>query len=101
MITPTIGRVVLIRRKEAHSVQPEAGIVAFVHNDRLINVAGFNANGAPFSMTSLLLVQDEEMPEEGDCAYWMPYQKGQAAKTEALEKRWTPVGAESADKSNA
>jgi hypothetical protein len=74
MIEATIGRPVLIRRKEAHSVQPEAGFIAFVHNDELVNVAGFNANGAPFSMTSLPLVQGD-LPELGDCAYLSADQK--------------------------
>jgi hypothetical protein len=67
-MTPTIGQMVWIVRNETHSVQPEAGLVCFVHNERLINVAGFNANGAIFSMTSLLLVQGEEPPEQGDYA---------------------------------
>lgn len=88
MIIPTIGRVVwVIRPYDTLDIkQPEVGLVTYVHSDRCINVAGFNSNGTPFSLTSLTLVQDDEPKPEGNFACWMPYQKGQAAKTEALEK---------------
>ena len=90
MIIPTIGRVVwVIRPFETLDIkQPEVGLVTYVHGDgRYINVAGFNSNGDPFKLTSLWLVQDDEAKPEGvPFACWMPYQKGQAAKTEALQK---------------
>ena len=88
MIIPTIGRVVwVIRPKETTDIQqPEAGLVVYVWNDHLINVAGFDHNGKPFKLPSLALVQDDEAKPEGNFACWMPYQKGQAAKTDALEK---------------
>lgn len=92
MITPTIGRVVwVIRPTDTLDIrQPEVGLVTYVHTDsRYINVAGFNSNGTPFALTSLWLVQDDEAKPEGNFACWMPYQKGQAAKTEALEKQVT------------
>lgn len=88
MITPTIGRVVwVIRPSETLDIkQPEVGLVTYVHGDRCINVAGFNSNGTPFSLTSLMLLQDDDAkPEGSNFACWMPYQKGQAAKTEALQ----------------
>lgn len=87
MISPTIGRVVLVRRAAASSDQAEPGLVAYVFHDRLINVGGFDRNGLPFSLTSLTLVQDGDAIPGGNYAEWMPYQKGQAAKTEALEAR--------------
>lgn len=92
MITPTIGRVVwVIRPTDTLDIkQPEVGLVTYVHNDHCINVAGFNSNGTPFALTSLWLVQDDEAKPEGNFACWMPYQKGQAAKTEALEAKLTP-----------
>lgn len=91
MITPTIGRVVwVIRPYDTLDIkQPEVGLVTYVHGDCCINVAGFNRNGTPFSLTSLTLVQDDEPKPMGNFACWMPYQKGQAAKTEALEKATT------------
>lgn len=54
----------------------------------MINVGGFDKNGVPFAATSMKLLQDDDVPPEGIWyAEWMPYQKGQAAKTESLEKQ--------------
>jgi hypothetical protein len=92
VIVPTIGRVVwVIRPTETLDIhQPEVGFVTYVHGDgRYINVAGFNSNGEPFKLTSLWLAQDGEAKPQHNFACWMPYQKGQAAKTEALEKQAT------------
>jgi hypothetical protein len=89
MISPTVGRVVWIRQRDgAVSVtQPEVALITFVHSDSRINVAGFSALGEPFALEKCLLVQDgEALPGGRPYAEWMPYQKGQAAKTEALER---------------
>lgn len=84
MISPTIGRVVLVHR--GRSEQAEPALVSYVFSDRCINVGGFDRNGAPFMATSLQLLQDGDKPVNPDYyAEWMPYQKGQAAKTEAAE----------------
>ena len=87
MITPTIGRVVwVIRPYDAMDPkQPEVGLVTYVHSDRCINVVGFNCVGDRFALASLALVQDDDPKPPGNFACWMPYQKGQAAKAEALE----------------
>lgn len=101
MIKPTIGRVVWVHRSTSiDKKQPEAALVAYVHSDICINIAGFDANGVPFALTSVHLQQDgEPQPEwtkpnesghHGTYAEWMPYQKGQAAKTEALEAAAKP-----------
>lgn len=89
IISPTIGRVVWVfRTMGSRDVnQPEVGLVTYVWNDHMINVAGFDANGMPFQLTSLALVQPEEPKPEHSFAAWMPYQKGQAAKTEQLEQK--------------
>lgn len=86
MIKPTIGRVVLVQKRPASTDQNQAepALITYVWSDTMINVGGFDHNGIPFSGTSITLVQDGEAPE-GCYAEWMPYQKGQAAKTEALE----------------
>ena len=85
MIHPTIGRVVLVR---AGTPQPQAALVTFVHNDRLINAAGFTAEGHPFAANKITLLQDDDpAPASETYAEWMDYQKGQAAKTEALEAK--------------
>lgn len=81
MIIPTIGRVVLVRNRHANVRKdyPEAATVAFVHNDRLINVSGVDHDGMLFAMHSLQLVQEEDAaPTDAPYAEWMPYQKAVA-----------------------
>jgi hypothetical protein len=86
-IAPTVGRVVWVRNRYGNTSggQPEAALITYVWNDRLINVGGFDANGQPFAVTSLPLAHEIDGHESGLYAEWMPYQKGQAAKTEKLE----------------
>jgi len=87
MIKPTIGRVVWHYphgMTEAH--QPHPALIAYVWSDTCVNLGGFDENGQPYSATSVLLYDEESMPKPTTgYACWMPYQKGQAAKTEALE----------------
>jgi hypothetical protein len=92
MIQPTIGRVVWFTPSSNSGSEdfapgaPLAAIVAHVHGDRMVNLAVFDANGVAHSRTSVTLLQDDDTPPEGGYfAEWMPYQKGQAAKTEAPE----------------
>lgn len=90
MIKPTVGRVVWYRPGEhdgmpqGHDKQPLAAIVTYVHSDRLVNLAIFDANGNRHRKTSVTLLQDGEA-QNAPYAEWMPYQKGQAAKTELAE----------------
>lgn len=91
MISPTIGRVVLFHpapnRLGARPAQPWPALVAFVHHDRSVNLGGFMHNGEPFSATNVPLLQDDDVASEGDAyAEWMPYQRGQAAKTDSLDE---------------
>jgi hypothetical protein len=93
IIAPTPGRVVWYRpTKEEDALafreeKPLAAIVAYVWNDRLVNLMVIDGGGCTFERKSVQLVQDGDAypPSRGYCE-WMPYQKGQAAKTEALEK---------------
>lgn len=90
MIEPTVGRVVWVHRPDAPSLphcQPEMAWVVFVHGPRCVNVVGYDMNGEYFFLRSCQLLQDDDGPSTGVYAWWMPYQKGQAAKTEALEQR--------------
>ena len=52
-----------------------------------MNLSVIDANGVPHSRTSVELIQDA-CPAPGGASYceWMPYQKGQAAKTEVADK---------------
>lgn len=89
MIKPTVGRVVWFYAPGvSHESEPNAAIVAKVWSDTMVNLAVFDANGVSRGETSVLLVQGEGSygnPGGGAWCCWMPYQKGQAAKTEALE----------------
>lgn len=93
MIKPTVGRIVWFTPSKnsaesgfAAGDQPLAAIIAYVHNDRMVNLAVFDSNGVSHSKTSVDLIQDgEAKPEYGFYCEWMPYQKGQAAKTEQLQ----------------
>jgi hypothetical protein len=93
VIKPTIGRVVWFHpssnsAESGFTPSPIcAAIVAYVHSDSCVNLAVFDGNGVSHSKTSVTLIQDGETPPEGGYyCEWMPYQKGQAAKTEAIEK---------------
>jgi len=93
MINPTVGRVVLFHPGRhfsgcsAGADVPLPALIARVWSDTCVNIGGFDANGLPFSATSVLLIQDSNpVPDGGHYCEWMPYQKGQAAKTEALQE---------------
>ena len=96
IIKPTVGRVVLFHPSKnavdpgfsRHAEgEPYAAIVAHVHGDTMVNLSVFDANGVTHSRTSVTLVQgDADAPAYGFYAEWMPFQKGQAAKTEAIKK---------------
>jgi hypothetical protein len=61
--------------------KPHAGVIAFVHSDRLVNLMAIDSNGHPVSRTSVTLVQPEdEAPSAGDYCRWMPYTVQTAAK---------------------
>ncbi|KVD35441.1 hypothetical protein WI84_16360 [Burkholderia ubonensis] len=93
MIVPTVGRVVWFTPSSNTSESnfapgaPLAALIAHVHSDRLVNLAVFDANGTAHSRTSVPLLQDDDKPIQGGYyAEWMPFQKGQTAKTEQAEK---------------
>lgn len=91
MIKPTVGRVVLFTphhadRHHNDDRQSWAALICYVHSDRMVNLAAFGQNGASHSKTSVTLLQDDDAkPEHGHYCEWMPYQTGQAAKTEKLQ----------------
>lgn len=88
-IQPTPGRVVWYYPAPHDGIaqlngQPLAAIVAGVHNDNLVNLAVFDAYGNAQQRSSVHLVQPGEDRPNSAHATWMPYQIGQAAKTEQL-----------------
>lgn len=89
MINPTIGRVVWFTPSEnmpagfrtLDAVQPCSASVAYVWNDRLVNLTVSDHYGMSFNLTSVPLLQDDDArPALGYFAEWMPYQVGQAKK---------------------
>ena len=91
MIIPTVGRVVWYRPNHADGIihldptHPLAAMIACVLNERLVNLTVFDSNGTAFSRRSVPLLQDGDAASfRGPYCEWMPYQKGQAAKTEIL-----------------
>lgn len=89
MIKPTVGRVVEYRHAMmGRDEQPWAAIVVYVHNDREVNLAVFDDLGFGKPKQHVILVQEgDEIPNHDGYCTWMPYQKGQAAKTEAVERK--------------
>lgn len=89
MIKPTVGRVVWLRRTDAIvKDQPESAQIVMVREDNIVNVAFYDHNGTPGARTSVFLRQPEaKVPDWAKHCYveWMPYQQGQAAKTEQAE----------------
>ena len=105
MIKPTVGRMILYTPPAWDKQGPKgmavgtgkecAGIIVAVHGDKCINAVVFDGNGEAFSKTSVNLLQDDDKPycdgegnDLGGYCKWMEYQKGQAAKTEELEKKF-------------
>jgi hypothetical protein len=94
MIKPTVGRVVWYRPSDAdqnvmtiHDAQPLAAIVAYVWSDTMVNLTVSDHGGNTHSRTSVDLAQDSEQLLASPYCEWMPYQKGQAAKSEQLEQK--------------
>lgn len=69
-------------------LKPLAAMVVHVWGDRMVNLVVFDSNGTATPRTSVELLQDDDgKPEGGRFCSWMPYQLGQAAKTEAAEAK--------------
>jgi hypothetical protein len=103
MIEPTNGRIVwytpyknelaesrgmATQRDKDGNIIPLAAQICAVWGPRCVNLLVTDCNGKTFAVTSQSLLQDDDVGNEhGGFAQWMPYQKGQAAKAEALEAK--------------
>jgi hypothetical protein len=91
-IPPTVGRMVLFWPRRDDNIakqpnQPLAAVIAAVCGPSAVSLCVFDVQGVPHGYTDIVLIQeDEARPLGGDFAEWMPYQKGQAAKTETAER---------------
>jgi hypothetical protein len=93
MIKPTIGRVVwFFPHNRKPDDQPHSAQIAFVHDDRTVNLGVLDKFGNAYAVTSVPLLQDDDAkPATGPHAEWMPYQVGQAAKNEADDAKSNPA----------
>lgn len=93
MIKPTPGRVVWYTPNDDDPTpkfkgEPLAAIIARVKTDRMVNLLVIRADGITYGRHDVTLIQDDDkQPVGGRFCQWMPYQKGQAAKTEQLEAK--------------
>ena len=95
MIKPTVGRIVHYYPSKTDDAifpcrpgEPLAAIISYVRSDTCVNLCVIDANGNHRSKREVLLVQpDSENPGSGGYCTWMPYQVGQAAKLEVLERK--------------
>lgn len=91
-IQPTVGRVVLYHPSHVpDKKQPYPALITHVWSEQCVNLEVSNDGSFPLPdfdrlPTSVtLLMPDEPAPLGGAFARWMPFQQGQAAKTEAAE----------------
>ena len=66
MIKPTVGRPVLYNAGESQS---HAATIAFVHNDELVNIGGFDSRGVHFNEQNVKFCQSGEVICEGECQF--------------------------------
>ena len=96
LIKPTVGRVLhffpssmyMASRKLAFGdpSQPLAAVIAYVHNDKMVNLTVWDQNGLQFDVCSVPLIQEgDTVPLCSFYAAWMEYQKVQTLKAEASE----------------
>lgn len=94
MIDPSVGRVVWYRPSDQdHKLgmqifadgQPLKADVVYVWSNTEVNLSVIDHNGTSHRRTHVP-INVENRPGQS-CAEWMGYQLGQAAKTEALEKK--------------
>ena len=91
MIKPTVGRIVWYwDRMGSRQEQPQGAMIAYVHSDRLVNLDVTQPSGEKIAVQSVTLwqgdLESDAWPASAFCC-WMPYQRGQAAKTENLEQQ--------------
>lgn len=81
---PTVGRVVYYKSLGSPNGEfistDRAAIITSVINDIRVSLCILNPNGMYFNL-------DVEQGQEAGQWDWMPFQKGQAAKTEELERK--------------
>jgi hypothetical protein len=95
MIKPTIGRIVHFYGPGGNhyihqrGCEPVPAMIVGVHDDRLVNLVVFDFLGHCWPLPKVPLLQTGDVINGLPSMYccWMPYQVGQATKTEELQAR--------------
>lgn len=94
VIQPTVGRVVHYEPAPSdpgfhlcadYGKETQAALIVFVNDDGTVNLGVFDKFGHTYPKQRVPLIQDGEPSPENGYAHWMPYQVGQAAKTEQVQ----------------
>ena len=100
-MAPTVGRVVLFFPAAGSPIPhipgiPLAATVAWVENERQVNLAAVDMNGASWPQQNVQFVHDDDAYEtDAARCEWMPYQVGQAKA--AAEVATASAGGTSSD----
>lgn len=87
-ITPTVGRMlhyVVVSTQPWFAGSPGdvcAAVVARVNSESNVTLTVFDAMGRPYPVEGVPLVQEGDTFPAGNYCRWMPFQVGQAAKTD-------------------
>lgn len=90
-IHPSNGRVVLYSPPAGHPLRQTYGdalwmaMICHVWSDGVINIILTRPDGVQEPHHNVTLLQEGEVSTAEEWCEWMPFQKGQAAKTEAAE----------------
>ena len=91
MIKPTVGRVIWWFEHDNVTdliVGPMVALIADVYPSGRVTLVGWDLDGKPrIGLKHVRIVENGDATDEDVWAQWMPYQQGQAAKTEQLEAK--------------
>ncbi len=85
-MNPTIGRIVYYRPNILKPEIVHAALVAAVNDDGTVNLRVTDQNADEYPALRVPFVQDGDERPSRTYAHWMPYQIGQAKKTEEAER---------------
>lgn len=94
-IDPTVGRVLYFQPSAGSSVkqydtQPIRADIIYVHSPDCVKLHAIDHDGAHHVLSSVPLVQADEIAPGSYYAYWMPFQVGQARVAQPEADRAAP-----------
>jgi hypothetical protein len=80
---PTVGRTVWVKvAGESNEIQPRMGQIAFVHDDRCVNLSVTEHSGVQSPAIGVQLAHEGDLVTDGTLyCYWMSYQINQAKES--------------------